>query len=155
MADFATGALSWRISRKGCRQGGPAGTQRKDGYWQLKIDRVACLRHHIIWAMQHGEWPAFQLDHRNRRRGEDWIDNLRPATDQQQRANQRARRPKSGFKGVELAARCVSKPWRARIMVDKRVIRLGYFATAEEASAAYASAAKEHFGEYAHPGDGV
>lgn len=74
--------------------------------------------------------------------------NLRLVTCAQNHANRRADRGNvTGLKGVE----CIrgGKRWGARIGVHGRVIRLGYFSTAEGAARAYDAAAREHFGEFA------
>src|SRR5208282_1047840 len=74
--------------------------------------------------------------------------NLRSVTHSQNMHN--ARKPikpgsSSRFKGVAFQARLKRRPWQARIG-DRH---LGYFATEEEAGAAYDNAAKLERGEYA------
>ena len=57
---------------------------------------------------------------------------------------------KNGFKGVSIDKKASHlHPWRARITVGKKEIRLGNFATPELANAAYKEAAKKYFGEFA------
>jgi hypothetical protein len=93
--------------------------------------------------------PGPQVDHKdgnglNNRRS----DNLRFATDTQNRANQKVRKDSTtGFKGV----RPHRDKFQARIRVKGREITLGSFATPEEAALAYNAAAKECFGEFARP----
>lgn len=55
----------------------------------------------------------------------------------------------AGCRGVTFTARNKSRPYRARIMVEKKIIDLGYFPTKEAASKAYFKAAKKAFGEFA------
>jgi hypothetical protein len=43
------------------------------------------------------------------------------------------------------------RKYQANIQVEGEKIYLGTFATIEEASAAYAEAARQHFGEFARP----
>jgi hypothetical protein len=96
-----------------------------------------------------GRWPYGELDHINGEKADNRFANLREATHSQNCHNIR-RRPKTnttGFKGVTYFARC--RTFRAKIHVDGRYLSLGYFATAEEAHAAYCAAATEHFGEFA------
>ena len=88
------------------------------------------------------------VDHKDRNGLNCTRANLRPATQSQQNQNQGQRSEKQPFKGVyEMPGNRV-KPWRAHIRTDK-LVRLGYFATAEEAATAYDKAAREAFGEYA------
>lgn len=72
--------------------------------------------------------------------------NLRPATVAQ---NGRNRRPMKRTlpKGVHKDGGV----FRARIRVDGKLLSLGRFGTAAEAHEAYATAALEHFGEFARP----
>lgn len=56
------------------------------------------------------------------------------------------KRGTSGFRGVTWHKR--NQVWTARIVVNKKLIYLGSFATAEEAAKEYAKAADHYFGEY-------
>ncbi len=56
---------------------------------------------------------------------------------------------KSGFKGVYQEKNCVTLPWSAQIVVNKRTIRLGRFLTPEEAAKAYDKGAIQYFGDRA------
>lgn len=74
--------------------------------------------------------------------------NLRPSTNTENARNTRlARNNTSGFKGVYWYRR--DGCWRAQIMVDRRCLHLGYFATAEQAAEAYDAAAVRYFGAFA------
>lgn len=75
--------------------------------------------------------------------------NLRVCTSSQNKGNvQRRSNNTSGFKGVCWIARYGK--WQASVQVEKRRHNLGFFATAEEAHAAYRQAAGEGFGEFAN-----
>lgn len=93
-----------------------------------------------------GEPEGLQIDHKdsdglnNRRRGEKG--NLRLATNTENSRNQRT--PKcnnSGVKGVGWEPR--RQKWRARIMVDRKEISLGYFNCLAAAAIAYSRASKQ------------
>lgn len=74
--------------------------------------------------------------------------NLRVATREQQQANKGALCVnKSGFKGVEWNA--YHKKYRAQIQVSNKKMFLGYFATPEDAHAAYNAAARSYHGDFA------
>jgi hypothetical protein len=76
--------------------------------------------------------------------------NLRPATASQNNRNARRRQTNlSGFKGVSSGPG--KRRWRARIQIDGRIRQLGYYDTAEAAAVSYDVAAREAFGEFAHP----
>lgn len=92
---------------------------------------------------------AEEVDHRNRQRSDNRLENLRPATARQNAANTGPRRRnKSGFKGVSpfKTRNC----WRAVIFVDGKQRHLGYFDDPVVAARCYDAAAKELHGEFAY-----
>lgn len=152
--DPATGVFRWKRRRRQFESGSIAGTILSDGYREIMIDCRHYKAHRLAWFYVHGEWPNGDLDHKDTHRDHNWIDNLRPATDSQNHANQRRNSNNtSGFKGVSFESR--SGKWRAAISADRRVIKLGRFSTPEEAHAAYMAKALELFGQYANDGSSV
>jgi hypothetical protein len=135
--DPETGALYWRISPN---SRAPAGTQitRDDGHGYLtvgykgKIHRV----HHIVWAIIHGAWPARQIDHEDRNPANNRPNNLKEATEREQKLNRRLPN-KTGYKGV--ARR--SGNFQAKLWVEDTYTPLGTFRTAREAAIAFDIAA--------------
>lgn len=119
-------------------------TRHKTEYAQGTLENKKIYLHRFVMDAVVGQ----QIDHANG----DGLDcrrsNLRVATHGQNQQNRSVRRDcKSGFKGVQWEAR--TGRWRARIIVARKVIRLGRHATSEEAARAYDNAALEHFGEFA------
>lgn len=151
--DQETGQLTWRENTRNA--GRLAGwVCKSSGYRMVGVSvngRNRNLRaHHIVWALVHGAWPSLQIDHRNRIRDDNRPSNLREATGAQNQGNVPVKRNSAtGIKGVHRRRRHLAKPFKASIRVSGRQTHLGYFATAEEAGAAYAAAAKAHFGEFA------
>lgn len=125
--------------------GGPAGSQRHDGYWSVRIFGRGYLKHRIIWAMCHGDWPKEEIDHISTDPSDNSINNLRVATRSLNEANKKLRADNpSGAKGVRKRGR----RWAARIRKDGRDIHIGCFDTIDQASAAYAETASALFGEF-------
>ena len=93
--------------------------------------------------------PGEEVDHINGDKTDNRRENLRLATNAQNCANQG--KPKgtysSEYKGVHWNKQ--NKKWRARIMVDGKLIHLGYFTDEMDAASAYDEAAMEYFGEFA------
>jgi hypothetical protein len=144
-----TGIFTWKVSRGGKAQAGAvAGSFNDSGYQVICVDRRRYGAHRLALLYVYGVLPtSVQVDHKNRKRGENRLGNLRPATVAQNVANRDVQRNNiSGIKGVRLHR---DGKWEARIMVDRKAIYLGLFKTPEEASAAYQVAARQHFGEFA------
>lgn len=138
--DPATGGFTWK--RKTNRRivlGAPAGSKMSEGYIQLAIDGKKVLAHRLAWAMVHGVWPANLIDHKNGRRADNRIDNLRPADKSLNAFNAHAApRSSTGYRGVFLD--------RRRGTFGARLNRkhLGSFATPQAASAVYEATKASH-----------
>jgi hypothetical protein len=100
----------------------------------------------LCWLLHHGRPPVDEIDHINRDGMDDRICNLREATRQQNNANRIYTKRKTCLpKGVQAK----NKRFIAQITVNGKTRRIGYFASAEEAHAAYMRAAKIAFGDFA------
>jgi len=91
------------------------------------------------------------VDHVNGDKTDNRRSNLRAATPSLNQANRKQlnKNNTSGLRGVtHLPARSRLRPWRAQIMVDRRQLYLGSFATRDEAVAARSAAEVLHFGEF-------
>lgn len=150
--DPDTGILSWKI--KPSRRivlGQPVGGKiRSDGYLHARIDKHVSLSHRIIWAHYYGEWIT-EIDHINGNRADNRVVNLRACTRSSNLANMFiSSRNTSGIKGVGWDK--ARAKWFAKIACNGRHYNLGRFEAKEEAAAAYAKAAVQHFGEFARHG---
>jgi len=118
------------------------------GYRYLTVNKVRYRASRVAWLFVHGAPVPAYIDHENRTRSDDWIDNLRSATNSQNCANSVARvTSKSGVKGV-----CWDKEqrkWLATICVNYKARKLGRFEDIKDAAAAYETAARAAFGEFA------
>lgn len=79
--DPLSGGWTWinPIARN-VRRGDVAGTQRADGRRQICILGKCYLGSRLAWLYMIGEWPSFEIDHKNRIKSDDRWDNLREAT---------------------------------------------------------------------------
>jgi hypothetical protein len=120
------------------------------GYVQINVDHRTYQAHQLAWFYMTGRRCRPMIDHRDGNSINNRWSNLRRATATQNSANRRrSLRNTSGYKGVFLCRK--SGRWRAFICKKRRRILLGTFATAEAAHAAYATAARKLFGEFARP----
>jgi len=132
----------------------PAGRLNTAGHLQIvvKIDgiRYHTVAHRVIWSMLVGEWvdQSFDVDHRNGRRSDNRIGNLRVCLPKDNAKNRGLyRNNTSGFKGVSWVKKY--EKWGVQIQCEGRTRFKGYFDSVEEAAVAYDVAAQELFGEYA------
>lgn len=117
------------------------------GYTRVRIAGERFTAHRLAWFYMTGQWPAKEVDHKNRVRTDNRWSNLREADEFNNKRNTSVyRNNKAGFKGVSWHV--CSKKWRSRIRIDGKEVNLGLFDTPEAANAAYAAAATQHFGEF-------
>lgn len=63
------------------------GSLDKDGYLIIKVKQRQFKAHRIAWLLHYGEFPSCELDHINRNRLDNRIENLRESTRRQQIEN--------------------------------------------------------------------
>lgn len=118
------------------------------GYIVARINRKSYLASRIIWLLNYGENPKFEIDHIDMNKENNKIDNLRPSSRSQNGCNRGLQKNNiSGYKGVGFCR--VKNKWRSRIMINKKEKFIGYFDTPKEAYEAYKRAARQYHGEYA------
>jgi hypothetical protein len=142
---YEDGKLFWLRKRGSKASGSRAGYQSVGGYRFVRINKVLCLEHRIVWLLHRGVLPNF-IDHINGVKNDNRIENLREATKSQNAANSRVMSESLvPFKGVHFY---VGK-YCAAISCNGQRYYLGRHKTAVEAAKAYDRKATELFGEYA------
>ncbi len=117
-------------------------------YASVAVNQIPYKLHRIVWEMHHGEIPkGIQVDHINGNIHDNRIQNLRLASDAQNRRNCK-KRSNTIFrlKGVFLTG---SNRYAATIRVDKKLVYLGVFDTIGMAGVARAKAALMYHGKFA------
>ena len=119
--DPRTGIFTWKKS------GRSAGCKNSSGYIVIRIgNRPGKLlyAHRLAWLYMTGEWPTQEIDHIDRDRSNNKIDNLRQATIHQNRQNRPPRSDSSsGIRGV--FQNKLSGSWRAKIAAGNKTKNLG------------------------------
>lgn len=142
----STGELLWKKKiTKMIEVGTQAGHFNQKGYRIVSICGKLIRASHIAWFITYGRWPKL-LDHKNRKRADDSIDNLREATYQQNSANsitEGRELPKGVYRTSD------KKAYFSAITADYKTKYLGRFKNPEDAAKAYSTAAVKNFGEYA------
>ena len=125
-----------------------AGSLTKNGYLIISVSKKRHYAHRLVYLLMTGDWPQTDIDHINGNKIDNrWV-NLRLATRSQNNTNSGLRRDNtSGIKGVSWYPRYGK--WEAKICIDGKPTRLGYFNTIEDAASARAEAAKKYYGKFA------
>lgn len=106
-----------------------------NGYGQVKMDGKPYFTHRLIWLLAYGEWPEF-IDHINRNKLDNRLENLRAVTRTENQHNHGLRKNNtSGYIGVYFHKQ--ANKYEAQIILNGKRIYLGLYATAEEAFTAY------------------
>lgn len=138
--DHKNGLLIRNFTRGHALVGTSSSAKDKDGYGVIGIDGKLYRTHRVVWLYVHGNFPNGYLDHINRNKADNRIENLREVSKAQNRENiDKAKSNQSGFKGVWLHKQ--TKKWCASIGYKGKNIHLGSFSSIEEAYNAYKQAA--------------
>lgn len=152
--DPSTGMLYWAVVPSGMGDrltvGQRAGYPSTKGYRRLTIRGTEYAEHRVIWLWMTGEWPADQLDHKNRKKADNRWCNLREATNGQNMIN----RPRESFAP---RGKSVKRPYRGVEPIERLgryaavlgAKHIGLFDTAEEAREAYLAASRAAHGSFA------
>jgi len=144
--DSETGSFKWKKvqGRPNCFKDQEAGSLHHLGYIIIGIDGISYPAHNLAWFYIYGEWVF--IDHKDRNKSHNAIDNLRPTTQADNNCNKGVySNNKLQIKGVRQTS---SGRFEARITKDGITHQLGTFNTAEEASEAYEETAMKLFGEF-------
>lgn len=137
--EYRDGLLIHKVNRGKARSGNVAGN-KCNSYYELRIDSVNYYAHRLIFFIHHGWCPEY-IDHINGNKSDNRIENLRPATIQQNGQNMSiSKRNTSGFKGVTYDKRY--NHWQARIRYCGKRRTLGCF-NSKELAAEFLELARE------------
>lgn len=131
--DSETGIFTWvDYSNFGRAKTGAAGWFCTAGYLTIQIDKVKYQAHRLAWLYTYGYFPENNIDHINRIKQDNRIDNLRDVSQQCNVRNSRIRKDnKTGVPGVIKYSRC--KGWAAQIKINRRSKTIGYYSSFTDA----------------------
>lgn len=132
-----TGVFKWRpLPGINGRGGQRAGTLNEKGYRIILLCGKLQRAHRLAWLYTYGVFPNDQIDHINRDRDDNRIENLRDVTGHQNQQNSGIRKNNStGAKGVTWHK--TNQGYAAQITRNGTNHYLGTYPTVAEASAAY------------------
>ena len=121
-----TGEFTWKVSHPRAKAGAVAGTTDHYGYVVIRLDGHLYKAHRLAWLYVQGVWPSKNIDHINRIKNDNRMENLRLADQSINMHNVDVRvNSKSGVAGVTW--RADRKKWNARIKVGYKNFNLGLF----------------------------
>ena len=139
-----TGLFVWKIASGRVKVGGIAGSiDKKSGYWQIGYNGKRYTGHRLAFLYVHGYFPEKGIDHKNRNKLDNTIDNLRHVSQMCNCRNSKvAKRNTSGVTGVTLDKR--TGRWLSLIRVNYKRIYLGIYDSFSDAVRARWEGEKEH-----------
>ena len=132
----STGEFFWRESPNWSIKVGSKAGFMGNGYTRIQLLGKTYMAHRLAWTTFYGTPPKKFIDHIDRDRNNNRIENLRDATHIENMANIAAQKNnRCGLKGAHFHKG--SGKYRGSISRNGKKYNLGSFATAEEAHAAY------------------
>jgi hypothetical protein len=147
--DYREGNLIWKVRKANIINiGDIAGYIKDNGYRYIRIDGKNYRAHRLIYLYHYGYLPN-EIDHIDRNRSNNRIDNLRPATQSENKRNRGSYKNSSScYKGVSWCKSLCK--WQASIYVNGKAKHLGYFIYEKEAAHTYDKVAIEYYGEFVY-----
>tara|TARA_R110000850_G_C9740312_1_gene444296 strand:- start:60 stop:566 length:507 start_codon:yes stop_codon:yes gene_type:complete len=132
----STGVFNWLTGKQGRSTKKPAGSIHKSlGYSRIMIGGELYYAHRLAWLYVYGKIPKEEIDHINKQRDDNSINNLREVSSGENLKNQHMqKRNTSGVTGVRWESN--RKRWFAQIGVNGETIKLGRFKRLSDAKKA-------------------
>lgn len=119
------------------RVGNRYGSLSVHGYIEGQLLKSRYQEHRLVWLYHYGNFPI-KIDHINRDKCDNRIENLRECTAQTNSFNRESvKNSSSKYKGVSWCKQ--TKKWRAATRISGKVKHIGRFKTEIEAAKAYDS----------------
>lgn len=133
--DADTGLFTWIEPRQPTTKiGDLAGSIENTGYISIRLGGTSYLAHRLAWFYCFGEWPTAYIDHIDRDKTNNALDNLREASAHENQRNRGINKNNtSGYIGVYKHR----NKWAAEIIIEGVKKYLGTFDTPEQAHLAY------------------
>ena len=140
--------LRWLVARGRQPAGSVAGCWVKDRYWNVNYSGHIITAQRLVWLLHYKVDPGDRMvDHANRDRYDNRIENLRLANHSENAFNvEQFAHNTTGVRGVSFNQR--DQVFLAQIRLKKKLIHLGSFKTLEAATAAREAAELAIAGEF-------
>ena len=144
--EYKGGHLFWKTPKIASKAGLPAGCEKT--YRWIKINKKMYLEHRLVWMYHYGMFPEKQLDHINRVKTDNRIENLREATASQNRYNTPSKQTTQSKK-KNITFHKKSGKWQVNIWFNKKLKHLGLYKHIDIAETIAKLARQKHHGEFA------
>lgn len=136
-----SGEFRYRQARGRFKVGDLAGSRGLEGRIAVVVDGRLYRGHRLAWLYMTGEWPQFEIDHKDTNPSNNSWANLRDVTPTVNQQNRRVAPKGKKYSPLLGAQWCAQRRrWKATIRVDGKKKHLGVFDTDAEAAAAYLKA---------------
>lgn len=147
--DENTGLFTWKVNMNGrstkCCAGSRAGTKQNTGYVQISIGNVRYSAHRLAWVYIHGSIDQnLIIDHINRVRNDNRIDNLRLVTHSVNNSNRELNKNSVSKHSGVIWNKSKSK-WQVSIRINGRKFSCGNFSSLENAISARRDAYQRNY----------
>ena len=128
-----SGVFTNIAKRPGIAVGKIMGTKLATGYISISVRGPKFLAHRLAWFYMHGEWPKYYIDHIDRNRDNNAINNLREANAYENIHNIKIFDTNtSGYTGI----RKMGTSWQSRVQYKGEDFYLGTYTNIEDANIA-------------------
>jgi len=147
--EYRNGKLFWK-NRSGFQahlNGKQAGGYDKNGYLRLRVNGTLMFAHRVIYFLHYACWPR-QIDHKNRIKDDNRIENLRACTASENRTNVVDKINQSIY-GRNVSKKSNTGKYRVRLTKFGKEIQIGRFEDLEFAQLVASEARKKYYGDFA------
>ena len=127
------GNLIWKVKRSGTKKWKTAGAMHRNGYKVVTYKGKQYPAHRLIWLYHEGYMPepGYEIDHINRQRDDNRIENLRVVSRQcNQRNTGNWTTSSTGVKGVVIGT---GKRYRVSVRLNNKLFNVGDYNSFTEA----------------------
>lgn len=139
---YDSGEIRYLLDTNCCKAGDIAGTEDSRGYKRVSVKKKKILVHRIIWFLHHDNWPEC-VDHINRDKSDNRIENLR-ACDKSQNKRNVSYGLGAGYRKLK------NGRYEAYATINNCYTYLGTFNSASEAKTFRDEYLKGLYGDYHH-----
>ena len=141
------GLLVWNRTKGRAICGKPVGNKSKYGYIETKVQNKRLKVHHIVWYLHKGYFPV-RLDHINRDRTDNRIENLRECTAQENNRNRSNDSVKRKLPRNVYTSKSVGK-YRVLLSMGGKSLCFGTFSNVADADIVAKQARELYYGDFA------